>query len=104
MVYIPGLPSVYHGVLVIPNNALTSIMACRVYRNMKLGITRGPELSLPTLNSLDDSRDPNIPLSVVRLSTQGNGITSSLVRSQGEGSDFIGNKHGMLNPASEANI
>ncbi|KAJ7101658.1 hypothetical protein C8R44DRAFT_597240, partial [Mycena epipterygia] len=36
LVYMPGISAVYHSILVIPNLVLTSIMACRVYRNTKL--------------------------------------------------------------------
>ncbi|KAJ6572466.1 hypothetical protein DFH09DRAFT_1312755 [Mycena vulgaris] len=51
MVYVPTASPLYHGLLVIPNVMLTSIMACRVYRHTKLGHTRsGEELVLPTLN------------------------------------------------------
>ncbi|KAJ7686235.1 hypothetical protein B0H17DRAFT_848313, partial [Mycena rosella] len=41
LVYIPTVSLVYHGFLVVPSVMLSSIMACRVYRNMKLGITPG---------------------------------------------------------------
>ncbi|KAJ7189025.1 hypothetical protein C8R46DRAFT_1184262 [Mycena filopes] len=53
MVYVPRVSPVYHGFLVVPNVTLTSIMACRVYRNTKLGVTgRGgsADLTLPTIN------------------------------------------------------
>ncbi|KAJ7631508.1 hypothetical protein B0H17DRAFT_897111, partial [Mycena rosella] len=39
MVYVNVSP-LYRGFLAIPNLALTSAMACRVYRNTKLGLTR----------------------------------------------------------------
>ncbi|KAJ7650978.1 hypothetical protein FB45DRAFT_29212 [Roridomyces roridus] len=42
MVYLPNLSPVYHGMLCIPNVALTSIMACRVYRNATLGRLHDP--------------------------------------------------------------
>ncbi|KAJ7657143.1 hypothetical protein B0H17DRAFT_1021288 [Mycena rosella] len=92
LVYMPGVSAVYHSILVIPNLTLTSIMACRVYRNTKLIIHHSPELSLPTLNS----RDPNIPLSVVHFSSQRSGMTGSPGRSEGELEDteFTGNKRG----------
>ncbi|KAJ7652580.1 hypothetical protein B0H17DRAFT_957870, partial [Mycena rosella] len=41
LVYIPTVSPVYHGLLSVPNMTLTSIMACRVYRNTKLGIICG---------------------------------------------------------------
>ncbi|KAJ7140867.1 hypothetical protein C8R44DRAFT_974593 [Mycena epipterygia] len=40
LIYVTVSP-VYHGLMVIPSVTLTSIMACRVYRNTKLGIARG---------------------------------------------------------------
>ncbi|KAJ6600633.1 hypothetical protein B0H10DRAFT_2083321 [Mycena sp. CBHHK59/15] len=40
MVYAPHLHPAYHGLLAIPNVMLTSVMACRVYRNTKLGTVR----------------------------------------------------------------
>jgi hypothetical protein len=63
MVYAPTSSSLYHGLLVIPNVTLTSMMACRVYRNTMLGLTRGggEKLSLPTLTSGHQS----IPISGV---------------------------------------
>lgn len=50
MVYANVSP-LYRGFLAIPNLSLTSAMACRVYRNTKLGLTResmNMTLSLPT--------------------------------------------------------
>ncbi|KAJ6593140.1 hypothetical protein B0H19DRAFT_1010477 [Mycena capillaripes] len=47
MVYAPGVSPIYRGVISIPNMALTSIMACRVYRNAKLHYVHIPHLSLP---------------------------------------------------------
>ncbi|KAJ7301962.1 hypothetical protein DFH08DRAFT_759861 [Mycena albidolilacea] len=70
MVYIPTTRPLYRGLLVIPNVAVSSIMACRVYRNTKLGLTHGNmDLVLPTLNpSASESR--SIPLSVVHFCPQ----------------------------------
>ena len=64
MAYVPTSSPVYHGLLIIPNVTLTSMMACRVYRNTMLGLTRGgggDELSLPTLGS-----GPGMPASAPR--------------------------------------
>ncbi|KAJ7796506.1 hypothetical protein B0H14DRAFT_3887554 [Mycena olivaceomarginata] len=54
LVYAPSVSPIYHGVMGIPNVTLTSIMACRVYRNAKLhyvhgesGCHRALELELP---------------------------------------------------------
>lgn len=89
MIYVPGISAVYHSILVIPNVLLTSIMACRVYRNTKLNVHHSPELSIPTLND----RDPNIPLTVVHF-FPGSGMTGSLGRSEGdlENPEFTGSK------------
>jgi hypothetical protein len=38
MVYAPALDPVQHGILALPNAMLTSVMACRVYRNARLGL------------------------------------------------------------------
>ncbi|KAF8140864.1 hypothetical protein K438DRAFT_1692478 [Mycena galopus ATCC 62051] len=65
MLYIPSVPLPYRGLLVVPNIALTSIMACRVYRNKVLGVRRLPQLTLPTLNRSPDGN--TIPLSVVQF-------------------------------------
>ncbi|KAK7008320.1 hypothetical protein R3P38DRAFT_2399659, partial [Favolaschia claudopus] len=35
MLYAPGIPPIYRGMLSIPNMALTNILACRVYRNVR---------------------------------------------------------------------
>ncbi|KAJ7842934.1 hypothetical protein B0H14DRAFT_1020816 [Mycena olivaceomarginata] len=50
LVYAPSVSPIYHGVMGIPNVTLTSIMACRVYRNAKLHYVHVPHLSLPTLS------------------------------------------------------
>ncbi|KAF7355967.1 hypothetical protein MVEN_00926100 [Mycena venus] len=41
MVYAPDINPVYRGMGAIPNIALTNIMACRVYRNVKLHYVHG---------------------------------------------------------------
>ncbi|KAJ7496551.1 hypothetical protein FB451DRAFT_197892 [Mycena latifolia] len=98
LVYIPGISPVYRGVMVVPSTTLTSIMACRVYRNTKLGITRGTaELALPTLSS---NAVGTIPLSVVQFSTQPNRTTG---RWGGDGSGSSGDKDDTLNESSKAN-
>ncbi|KAJ7033493.1 hypothetical protein C8F04DRAFT_957669 [Mycena alexandri] len=77
MAYVRVTP-VYHGFLVIPNVMLTSIMACRVYRNTKLGVTHGDaDLMLPTLNTLGPSGN-TIPLQVMQFSGHHTGITGEL--------------------------
>ncbi|KAJ6570571.1 hypothetical protein DFH09DRAFT_1033071 [Mycena vulgaris] len=85
----PGANAMDHGVLVIPNIALMSIMACRVYRTTKLRVPGSTEFSLPTLNTVGPSGGPPIPLSVVQLSTQ-----RCTVDSEGDASDFTGSKRG----------
>ncbi|KAJ7900628.1 hypothetical protein B0H14DRAFT_2556088 [Mycena olivaceomarginata] len=74
LVYAPTSSSLYHGLLVIPNVTLTSMMACRVYRNTMLGLTRGGgmELSLPTLASGHQS----IQISGVYFAPQRSGATA----------------------------
>ncbi|KAJ7660440.1 hypothetical protein B0H17DRAFT_1212621 [Mycena rosella] len=103
LLYIPTASPVYHGFLVVPSVTLSSIMACRVYRNTKLGITRGSrELSLPTLN-VGPTRNLTIPFSVVHFSTEHNQMTgSALSESDGDGSDFTGNTSGALGTSSKA--
>ncbi|KAJ7744696.1 hypothetical protein B0H16DRAFT_1727256 [Mycena metata] len=89
MIFVPVSP-VYHGFLVIPNVTITSIMACRVYRNTKLGITRGRgDLTLPTLNTVAASGNtvPGVHLSGVRFPSQHTGITGEL-RTGANESDF----------------
>ncbi|KAJ7716391.1 hypothetical protein DFH07DRAFT_973911 [Mycena maculata] len=103
MVYVPDISAVYHGILVIPNVALTSIMACRVYRNTRL-IRNGREFSLPTLNSLSASRDIPIPLSVVRLPPEHTGITGSSTDVEGERSHSSPDKSDTLNSPAKTNI
>ena len=40
MIVAPGLPPVYHAIMAIPNLALESSMACRVFRHVKLGFVK----------------------------------------------------------------
>ncbi|KAJ7687176.1 hypothetical protein B0H17DRAFT_939687 [Mycena rosella] len=103
LVYIPTVSPVYHGLLSVPNVTLTSILACRVYRNTKLGIMRGSrELSLPTLNDVGLNGNLTIPLNVVQLSAEHNRMTgSALSEGDGDGSDFTGNTSGVLGTSSK---
>lgn len=73
LLYIPSVPPLYRGLLILPNVTLTSVMACRVYRNKVLGWRRAPELSFPTLNDAN-----TIPLSVVQFQQQHTDMTGSL--------------------------
>ncbi|KAJ7027324.1 hypothetical protein C8F04DRAFT_1399524 [Mycena alexandri] len=78
MIYVPGVSPLYHSFLIIPNVTLTSIMACRVYRNTKLGVTHGSaELTLPTLNTLGPNGN-TIPPRVVQFSGQHTEIAGEL--------------------------
>ncbi|KAJ7719490.1 hypothetical protein B0H16DRAFT_1432714 [Mycena metata] len=86
MIFVPGVSPLYHSFLIIPNVTLTSIMACRVYRNTKLGVTHGSaDLTLPTLNTLGPSGN-TIPLRVVQFSGQHTGTTGA-PHTGGNGSD-----------------
>ncbi|KAJ7844708.1 hypothetical protein B0H13DRAFT_2096156 [Mycena leptocephala] len=77
MVYIPTTRPLYRGLLVIPNVTVSSIMACRVYRNTKLGLIHGSmDLVLPTLNPRT-SESRSIPLSVVHFSPLRTGLLSA---------------------------
>ncbi|KAF7362523.1 hypothetical protein MVEN_00600200 [Mycena venus] len=60
---------IYHGVMSIPNVALSSIMACRVYRDAKLHYAHIPHLSVPVITA-STNEDPGVivPLSAPRLS------------------------------------
>ncbi|KAJ7687161.1 hypothetical protein B0H17DRAFT_1013187 [Mycena rosella] len=104
LAYIPTVSPVHHGFLVIPSVTLTSIMACRVYRNTILGIMRGSgELSLPTLNDVGPNGNLNIPLSIMHFSTKHNQMTSSaLLEGDSDGSDFTSNTSGALGTSSKA--
>ncbi|KAJ7288728.1 hypothetical protein C8J57DRAFT_1166451 [Mycena rebaudengoi] len=74
LVYVPTNNPLYHGILVIPNVTLTSIMACRVYRSAMLGLARGgsEELSLPMFAGGHQS----IPISGVYFDPQRCGTTA----------------------------
>ncbi|KAJ6593122.1 hypothetical protein B0H19DRAFT_1055761 [Mycena capillaripes] len=65
LLYLPGIPLLYHGLLVLPNVTLTSVMACRVYCNSVLGVRHPPEPTHPTLNRSVDGNA--IPLSTVQF-------------------------------------
>ncbi|KAJ6527994.1 hypothetical protein DFH09DRAFT_1045624 [Mycena vulgaris] len=92
MVYVPNANPLYHGLLIIPNVTLTSIMACRVYRHTKLGFTRtGEELVLPTLNPRA-SEHQSIQLSAVDLSPE----RTAMTRSAGDDSYSTGGLSGAM--------
>ncbi|KAJ7811979.1 hypothetical protein B0H13DRAFT_2471789 [Mycena leptocephala] len=104
MVYIPTVSPIYHGLLVVPNVTLTCLMACRVYRNTKLGGTlRGSgDLTLPTLNPPGGSGNQTFPIGIVQFSTQRSGMTS-LAHFEGDGTDSSGGKGAGLNHTSKTN-
>jgi len=54
MVLTPSAPPVYRAMFTIPNNALQSVMACRVFRQLRLGLL--PNISYPS------NTQPNVPL------------------------------------------
>jgi hypothetical protein len=64
LVYATGVSTIYHGTMSIPNVALTSIMACRVYRNATLhSRPRGMSVELSaTSNSRSGPRRISVPL------------------------------------------
>ncbi|KAJ7350856.1 hypothetical protein DFH08DRAFT_117890 [Mycena albidolilacea] len=64
LVYAAGVSAIYHGTMSIPNVALTSIMACRVYRNATLHPRpRGMSVELSaTSNSRSGPRRISVPL------------------------------------------
>jgi hypothetical protein len=51
MVFASHVSPIYRGTFSIPNVALTSIMACRVYRNARLHNVRSAGVSIPLSNS-----------------------------------------------------
>ncbi|KAJ7030515.1 hypothetical protein C8F04DRAFT_1397784 [Mycena alexandri] len=97
LVYVRLSSSLYHGIMVIPNVTLTSMMACRVYRNTILGLTRGggKELSLPTLANGHQS----IQLSGVQFAPRRSGAT----RSTGDVSHSTGELSGAKNLTLKVN-
>ncbi|KAF7350852.1 hypothetical protein MSAN_01647300 [Mycena sanguinolenta] len=72
LLYISSVPMVYRGLFVVPNITLTSVMACRIYRDKVLCVRRSPQLTLPTLNHTTNT----IPLSAVQF--QHTDVTGSL--------------------------
>ncbi|KAK7057818.1 hypothetical protein R3P38DRAFT_2843168 [Favolaschia claudopus] len=64
ILFIPSVPAVYRVLPLIPNATLSSVMACRVYRNKLLGIRRLPEWTL-TMNLSPEEH--TIPLSAVQF-------------------------------------
>ncbi|KAJ7435020.1 hypothetical protein B0H11DRAFT_1938004 [Mycena galericulata] len=69
MIYAPGVSPVYRSLPAIPNIALTSIMACRVYRHTRLGLLReSGSMSLAHGHSAERDSVPahrSIPLQLV---------------------------------------
>lgn len=77
MVYAPGISPVYHGMLSIPNVTLSSIMACRVYRNAKLHRPIGVGMSLPVITDAAFTVPLSMRSSHSRPRIGGDGETSS---------------------------
>lgn len=48
MILAPGIPAGYHNLFSAPNIVLASVMACRVYRAVKLGLLWNPQRSYTT--------------------------------------------------------
>ncbi|KAJ7238946.1 hypothetical protein C8J57DRAFT_1193584 [Mycena rebaudengoi] len=95
LAYVQTSSPLYHVILVIPNVTLMNMMACRVYRNTMLGLTRGSGegLSLPTLASGHQS----IELSGVYFGPQRRGTTA------GDVSHFTGELSGAMNLTLKVN-
>ncbi|CAK5266326.1 unnamed protein product [Mycena citricolor] len=71
MVYLPVSP-LYHGLLAVPNMALTSVMACRVYRNTRLGLSQRPTaLTLPTTTTRNQHIGNHTTLNAIPLQFSG---------------------------------
>jgi len=51
MVLVPSAPPVYRAMFTIPNNALQNVMACRVFRKLRLGVIGDATLVPPTSTS-----------------------------------------------------
>jgi hypothetical protein len=45
MLLAPGIPGVFHSMLSVPNLCLENAMACRVYRAVKLGFIKNPQIT-----------------------------------------------------------
>ncbi|PPR07124.1 hypothetical protein CVT24_010602 [Panaeolus cyanescens] len=64
---VKGVPAIYHVMFTVANNVLMNIMACRVFRNTKLGISREQSCSNPTEIQLEGRTRPTdnqlLPLS-----------------------------------------
>lgn len=55
----PSVPPLFHALLTTPNSALTCMMACKVYRDVKFGShTDIPDLSFPTKRLTQESSSP----------------------------------------------
>ncbi|KAJ6571457.1 hypothetical protein B0H19DRAFT_1130024, partial [Mycena capillaripes] len=65
IIYAPGVSPIYRGMMSIPNIALTSILACRVYRNTKLNYGKMQPMSLPMTNVSSSPRF-TVPLNTDR--------------------------------------
>ncbi|KAJ7895659.1 hypothetical protein B0H14DRAFT_2558706 [Mycena olivaceomarginata] len=72
LVYAAGVSAIYHGTMSIPNVALTSIMACRVYRNATLHPR--PKAGAVELSATSHPRSVGTP----RINVPLNGHASSL--------------------------
>lgn len=55
LVIIPGVPAIYQGMINVPDIALSSSMACRVFRNLKFSASHAEAMSIefPTLEAPD---------------------------------------------------
>ena len=53
----PSVPSVYQGILSVPNIALENAMACRVYRAVKLGVIKNPQYTVFELSARSHNTD-----------------------------------------------
>lgn len=56
----------YHALLALPNITLTSVLACRVYRRTRLGLTQEPDndTMLPSSNPVGNIR-ATLPLTIM---------------------------------------
>jgi len=54
----------YHALLALPNITLTSVLACRVYRRTRLGLTQDSDMMLPSSNPRGNM-NATLPLNII---------------------------------------
>ncbi|KAJ7128684.1 hypothetical protein C8R44DRAFT_701111 [Mycena epipterygia] len=92
-IWAPGISTGYRAVMAIPNITITSVMACRVYRNTRLSLVQEPDNILPFSN-MGGNINGTLPLNFVSPAGQAESDVVNVVSLEKEDDIPVGSIYG----------